>query len=198
QDVARETSAWWRTARREMRNAVEAEFERLPVYRVIRYLRTGEAEGMEGQDRVYLDKKAIVSVLGEGAISKMPKGTYRVSGGVHPDVMAELFGFQSGTEMLNQMMGVPPIAESVREEVNRRMRDQYGDVMGDAVARAREVSAAIANDATGDLLAAEMEVLMKKGLVTSKVRKEDARRVARETVRSKTIRDAVRSKMFMN
>ncbi len=57
QDVARETTQEWRSARREIRNSVEAEYERLPVYRVIRYLRTGQSEEMQNEERTFLDKQ---------------------------------------------------------------------------------------------------------------------------------------------
>lgn len=202
-DVSRETTREWRAARKEIREAVQREYEKLPVYQAINYLRTGKADlpNIENVDRMYLDKAAVEQIMGEGAVLKLPRSAppiYRVKGGVHPDMLAELFGFASGYEMLLRMMSVPPMARAINEETGRRMRERFGDLMGDAVARSREVSAAVANDATGDLLAAEMEVLMKKGLVTSRIRKEDARRVASETIRAKPVREAIRTKLYMN
>jgi len=202
QDVARETTKEWREAKKAIREQVSEEYGKLPVYQAIQYLRTGESSMVpEGMERIHLDRDAIVDVMGEGALQKMPKGVpplYRATGGYHPDIFAELFGFQSGHEFLERVMSVPPINRAVVEETNVRMKQQFGDLMGDAVARAREVSAALDNDATGDLLAKEMEVLLRKGLVTSSVRKEDAQRVAREAVRGKTIREAIRTKLYQN
>jgi hypothetical protein len=202
QDVRRETSTEWRNAKREIREQVATEFGRLPVYQVINYLRTGKTTMLpETMQRVYLDRDSIVEVMGEGALLKMPKSVpplYRAADGLHADSLAEMFGYPSGHEMLTNIMSARPLNRAIVEETDLRMRQRFGDLMGDAVARAREVSAAIDNDATGELLMAEMEVLMKKGLVTTKLRKQDAQRVAREAVRGKNIREAVRVKLYQN
>jgi hypothetical protein len=140
-------------------------------------------------------------MFGEGVLTKLPKGVpplYRAKGGVHPDTIAELFGFQSGHDMVTQMMSVPNIGRAVTEEVALRMKQKYGDLMGDAVARARVAQEAIATDATGELLNAELGVLMKKGLATSAVSTKQAKALARDMIRSKTIREAIRTKLYMN
>ena len=198
-EVARETTAEWRNAKREIRKQVEAEYARIPAYQVINYLRTGKSEVVgEGTPRMFLDKKAVVDMMGDGAPLKLPKGTYRIEGGVHPDVVAEVFGFKSGHDMLTKIMSVRPFARAVAEETALKMRQRYGDLMGDAVARAREAEAAIANDATGELLQAELGVLVRKGLVATSLNKDRARAMAREAIRSKTIREAMRLKLYMN
>lgn len=197
-EIARETTKEWREAKRALRQQVAAEYENVPVYKVMRYLRTGE--GLPG-DRLYLDKGGIVALMGDGALLRLPRSVpplYREKGGVHPDVLAEMFGMKSGHEMLTLMMSVQPFGRAVNDEVALRMRKQYGDLMGDAVARARVAQEAIATDETGELLNAEIGVLVRKGLATSQVNKQDARRLARELVRGKTIREAIRIKLYQN
>jgi hypothetical protein len=196
QDIARETTREWRDQRQAIRKEVEAEYEKLPVYRAIRYLRTGKGEGVP-EGRMYMDREAIVQMKGEGALYKLP-ALYRVEGGVHPDFIAELFGFKSGDEMLTRMMSAPPMAKAIVEETALRMRTRYGDLMGDAVARARVAAEAIATDETGELLNAEIGALVKKGLATTGVSATQARRLARELVRAKPIRDALRVKLYLN
>ncbi len=202
EDLTRQTTREYRENRREIRAGVQNEMERQPVYQVISYLKTGKAVGVsEDTARMFLDKNAVEKLMGEGSLYKLPRGVppiYRAKGGVHPDIIAEMFGFASGHEMLTRMMSVQPIARAINEETDRRMRERYGDLMGDTVAREREAQAAIANDAQGDLLNIELEVLMKKGLVTTKLRKQDARNIARNTVRSKPIREAIRAKLYQN
>jgi GNAT superfamily N-acetyltransferase len=198
-EIARETTAEWRSAKKDIQGVVTKELTALPVYQAIEYLRTGKSDLIEkGAPRVYLDKKAIVDVMGEGALQKMPRATYRIKGGVHPDALAEIFGFKSGHDMLTKMMSVRPIKKAIIEETDLRMRQKYGDLMGDAVARSRQAEAAIANDATGELLQAELEVLMRKGLVATAINRDRAKQMARNMIRSKTIREAMRLKLYMN
>lgn len=197
QEIARETTSEWKATRRELTDAVAKEYSALPVYRAINYLRTGKDSDVTG-DRLHMDRAGIVSIMGEGGPLKMPKGTYRNKGGVHPDVIADLFGFRNGHDMLTKMISVTPREQAIAEEVDLRMRRKFGDLMGDAVARSRAAEDAIANDATGDLLNAELSVLVKNGLVTTKINKAEAQRTARAMIRSKTIREAIRQKLYMN
>lgn len=199
-EISRETTREWREAKKEIREGVAKSMSAAPVYRVISYLRGGVDEFIPGE-RVYLDRKAIVDLMGEGALLKLPKGVppiYRNNGGQHPDVLAEMFGFKSGHDMLTQMMSVPPLGRAIAAETDARMRARYGDLMADSVARARAANEAIANDATGDLLAAELEVLVRKGLVTTKATKAGAKALARQLVRAKSLREAIRVKLYMN
>lgn len=199
-EIARETTKEWREAKRAIREEVTADLEQMPVYRAMHYLRTGEGLP-EGTPRMHLDKDGIVETMGEGALLRLPKAVpplYRAKGGVHPDIMAELMGFKSGHEMLTLMMSVPSLGKAVADETALRMKQRYGDLMGDAVARARVAAEAITNDDTGELLNAEIGVLVKKGLVSTAVNKADARKMAREIIRGKTIREAMRIKLYQN
>lgn len=196
-DIRRETASEWRSAKAEIRTQVTDELSRQPVYEAMRYLRTGEWPGNAGPpERLHLSKDAILSVMGPGSLERL-KGLYRVEGGVHPDYLAELFGFQSGHDMLTQMMSVPKLEDAVTAETNVRMKSRFGDLLGDANARVREAREAMTNDATGELLAKELEVAVRKGLVATSLRKEDAQRAAKNLIRNRPIREALRSKLYM-
>lgn len=199
-DIVRETTAEWRAEKKAIREVVKKQMDDRPVYKVLTYLRTGVMDDAPAE-RLYLDRDAILGMFGPGALIKLPKGVppiYRAKGGVHPDYLAELFGFASGHDMMTQLMSVPNKGRAIAEEVDLRMKQKYGDLMGDAVARFRVANEAIANDATGELLAAELGVLVKKGLVTSSVSVKQAKQAARSMVRSKSIREAIRTKLYMN
>lgn len=201
-ELARETTREWRTERKRLRETVRAQLEKVPVYQVINYLRTGSSDVVPADvPRMYLDRDAIVSLMGDGALLRIPRSVppiYREKGGVHPDVLAEMFGFKSGHEMLTRMMSAAPLGRAIVEEVNVQMRQRFGDLMGDANARLREAEAAMANDDTGELLNVELEVLMRKGLVATKLNKEAAQRAARRMIREKPVRDATRLRLYMN
>jgi hypothetical protein len=123
---------------------------------------------------------------------------YRTEGGVHPDTLAELFGFPSGSDMLTRIMSMPPLGRASVEETQLRLRQRFGDLRGDANARIREAEAATATDETGQLLAVELEVLMRKGLVTTSLNKAAAQRAAKQMIRDKPIREAIQIRLYMN
>lgn len=208
-DIARQTTEEWRSAKREIREEVSADLGRQTVYRALAYLRTGvwNETTRDGRpipapaERLFLDRKALLQLMGEGVLQRLPKSVppiYRAEGGVHPDYLAELFGFASGTEMLTQMMSVPSFARAVAQEVDVRMKSRFGDLMGDANARAREAQAALTNEDAADLIIAEMEILGSKGLRPSSISRKDAQRIARQMIREKPIRSAVIQKVYQN
>ncbi|WP_299078705.1 hypothetical protein [uncultured Paraglaciecola sp.] len=200
-EVSRETTKEWRSATKEVRTQVDKELRDLPVYRLMDYLRTGKSDAVpENFGRQALDADAIEDILGSGGLTAMPKAVppvYTRKGGVHPDVLAELFGFKSGHDMLNTMSSSDSLKKATKAETDQRMRRKFGDLMGDGVARAREAEAAIANDATGELLEAELKVLVSKGLVATSINRKDAQKTAKAVIASKTIREAIKLPLYM-
>lgn len=201
-DVRQQTTKEYREARKAIRDQVEALLRNQPIYQAINYLKGGKIEGpLADLDRMFLDKEAVEDIMGDGAVFKLPRSVppvYRAKGGVHPDIIAELFGFKSGHDLLKSMLSAEPIARAINNETDALMKEKFGDLLGDTVGRIREAQNAIANDATGELLNREMEVFMKKGLVTSRVRMADAKRIATEAIRSKPVREAIRVKLYQN
>ncbi len=201
-DVRQQTTKEYREARKAIRDQVEARLRNQPIYQAINYLKGGKIEGpLADLDRMFLDKEAVEDIMGDGAVFKLPRSVppvYRAKGGVHPDIIAELFGFKSGHDLLKSMLSAEPIARAINNETDALMKEKFGDLLGDTVGRIREAQNAIANDATGELLNREMEVFMKKGLVTSRVRMADAKRIATEAIRSKPVREAIRVKLYQN
>ena len=191
EEVSRTAKREWKDAKREITAEVTEQYKAMPVYEAMDFLRTGKGT---------MDAQAIEDIIGDGALNKMPRSVpplYRRKGGEHPDTIAELFDFDSGYHMLQVMMSAGPMKAAIKQEVDVRMKDRFGDLLGDAVARSREAEAAINNDETGDLLQAEMEIFLRKGGLTTKLNKEGARRAARQAVREKPIREAIRHRLYM-
>lgn len=191
QEVSRVAKQEWREAKAKITEDVTKQYKGLPVYQAMTYLRTGKGT---------MNAKDIEDTLGDGALNKMPKSVpplYRRKGGAHPDSIAELFGFESGYKMLEIMISAGPMKAGIKQEVDVRMKNQFGDLMGDAVARSREADKAINNDETGDLLQAEMQVLVRKAGIATQINKEQSKNLAREAIRGKTVRQAIRQSMYL-
>ncbi|MFN7341418.1 MAG: hypothetical protein ACK5VI_10110 [Opitutia bacterium] len=80
--------------------------------------------------------------------------------GLHPDVVADLFGFTSGDEMLRALVAADPPREAVEGRVDQRMLEEYGELATpEGIERAAD--RAIHNDVRGRFLAAEANALAK-------------------------------------
>lgn len=207
-EVARERTAAWREAKAEIREDVTRQYENEPVYRALTYLRTGQWNEYADDgwplpapaERLYLDRDAIVSVMGEGALERMPRSVppiYRVSGGVHPDVLAELYGFQSGHEMLTRMMSMPPMQRAIASEVDIRMKARFGDLMGDMNARLRDAQSSMMNDARGEFIAEELGVFYRAGGMYTQLNRAQVKATAAKIIREKTIPEALKPKIYL-
>ena len=65
--------------------------------------------------------------------------------GVHPDEAATFFGYNSGSEMLTDLMSAPPIKETAEANAESRMIERHGDVFTDGTIE-RLADEAVMND----------------------------------------------------
>lgn len=174
-EVARETSKEWRDQKAAIREEVTDEFSQMPVYQAVEFIRTGKFIGADG-DRfgdigmMKLDKDALLSMYGPGILQKLPRAVpplYVNKGGVHPDVIAELFGYQSGHQMVEAMMSAPPFRRAIVDEVNARMKARHGDLMNDQAAMSAAAVDALHEGDRAPILRAEYEALAKRSAGSS-------------------------------
>src|SRR5690606_16027631 len=92
--------------------------------------------------------------LGYGAFGMLAED------GMHPDQVAEIFGYRSGDAMVREILAAPPMREAVEALTDLRMLEQYGDLTSpDAIAKAADE--AIHNDVRTRFLATELAGLQK-------------------------------------
>lgn len=158
--------------RKEIRRAVEAEVKQEPVYRAQRWLKRGEMTTAEGEEIKAsaghrLSIPALKAMYPAGALDavqwdKLGYGAYGMlaEDGMHPDQVAELFGYRSGDAMVREILEAPPMREAVEALTDLRMLEQYGDLTSpDAIAKAADE--AIHNDVRTRFLATELAGLQK-------------------------------------
>lgn len=158
--------------RKELRRAVEAEVKQEPVYRAQRWLKRGEMTTAEGEEIKAsaghrLSVPALKAMYPAGALDavqweKLGYGAFGMlaEDGMHPDQVAEIFGYRSGDAMVREILEAPPMREAVEALTDLRMLEQYGDLTSpDAIAKAADE--AIHNDVRTRFLATELAGLQK-------------------------------------
>lgn len=132
-DLAAMRTKVGRTAYKAMRIQVENEVAQRPIYSVQTYLKTGKLpNGATAGDPVKLSIPAMKQLFGDDAeapwrqLSTGPKGMTSQSG-VHPDIVAEQFGFSSGDAMIHEIVAAPSMADAVKTETQQRFAEEYGD-----------------------------------------------------------------------
>ncbi len=161
------------TLRKGVQEEVRAEVEQQPVYRAINFLRYGKLvqEGMSNTERKALDKAAGMNVkLDLPALKEMygdgPAAPWRylstgktglaASEGVHPDIVADMLGFESGDDLVRQILAAEDIKSVVEGITDQRMLERHGDL---ATPEAIEQAAneAVHNEARARSLATELK-----------------------------------------
>lgn len=161
----RETAEW-----RDNRAKLEAEaaesVDARPLYRALRAMK-----------ETPISREWIVDRMGQDALSLLPKRVppiYR-EGGVHPDSIAEMAGYPSGRDMVDDLIGAEEAHRQAREggdqrtmrertigtEVDAEMNRRYGDPLNDGSIE-REALAAVHNEMQGEVIASEIRVLARK------------------------------------
>ncbi|MGU3313562.1 GNAT family N-acetyltransferase [Acinetobacter sp. M5A5_2a] len=117
------------------------------------------------------------------------KGAYGFAqrGGENPDVVAEMFGYESGDALIRDLLNSPSPKQKIDELTDARMAVQYSEFY-DQQSIVEAVEAALHNDVRARMLSAEMAAL--NGLLGRKsALNEAAKTVAQDIVQRQRIKD---------
>lgn len=134
---------------------------------------------------IKLDHATVKEMIGEERTDKLGRTSIRVSDklrgmtakgqkGVHPDEAAAFFGYNSGSEMLTDIMTTPPIKETAEANAESRMIERHGDVFTDGTIE-QQADEAVQNEERGKLILHELKML---------ARGTNQRTVDRQTMKS--------------
>lgn len=151
------------TKRKAIEGEVTAEVDKQPVYAAQRFLKTGEMVSDKGEaikvdkgaklDNAALKEMYPETMLNRPDLSKL-QGMTRTDG-LHPDLVAQMFGYTSGDQLVREMTSAEPKASVIEGMTDQRMLERYGDLNSpDAIERA--ANQALSNDAHLKMLATEM------------------------------------------
>lgn len=192
-DLQKRVAAKRNSIRREVTSEVMAE----PVNQVQTFLKRGidpvTGEKVEGAFKLYIAE--IEAMYGDTPAYKMITdklgyGKYGMLGtenGIHPDQVADMFGFSSADEMIRAIVAAENPKEKIQALTDQRMLERYGDITSDE-ALSRAADEAIHNDVRMKFVATEMNALQ-KAIGGRKILAEAAKRYAENMVGRLKVRD---------
>lgn len=163
-EYQREQEEWWKNRREGMRLLVEQEAKQNPVYEVLHLLTTGQTFDGSEAEPIKLSKDELVRRYGKEFLKRLPRGfhhIYTVDGGTSIDMVAEMYGFESGDDLIKQMIEAPKMKDWIEAETDVRMRQEYGDKMTDGTIT-EDALAAVHSDERARILRAELAAIRKK------------------------------------
>lgn len=163
-EIKRRRTEEYRRRRDGIRTEVEAEVEAMPGYRAEAFLRRDivpDDLDIPESLRKKLNKQALQDMYPDRNILRPMSFTYVAEGGVHPDVIAPYFGFESGREMVDAVVAQPRRKQFIDSEVKARLAREADDPMMDGTI-AEEAIKAAHNDKRGRFLLAEVNALGKR------------------------------------
>lgn len=192
-EVMRERKKWWREESSRIEAEVRAEFEAMPVYRAWFALsRNTEPNGTPLETPpVKLAKQYLVDRYGQDFLNKnlLRRQVYAVDGGVHGDMVAPVFGYETGPALVEALSNAPPLNQAIKAETASRMRDMHGDMRNDGTLPERAMKAVHGNRRL-KVIEAEIAALSK---LTGEIAMTatQARAWAQKQVAGKRIKDIV-------
>jgi hypothetical protein len=159
--AVRARSESWREEERNVREAVTAQVDQRPDYSAIRSLRRGT---LDDGTELALGREDLVKQFGEDrvkALQAQHRGLYRNEGGEDPEIVAEVFGFNSAAEMLKAIETAPRRSAAIETATREYMTAKHGDIRYDGTLD-DQARIALENDNRAEGLHAELIALKQK------------------------------------
>lgn len=187
--------------RKAVRDEVTAEVNAQPLYRAMEFLKYGRIEDGSDQIQIEVTKAAKLNItelermypqgeLGTGAEwRKLGYGKYGMlsDAGLHPDTVAEMFGFRSGRQLVTELLNAEPKTSVIEGMTDQRMLERHGDISSPE-AMAEAANEALANDARARLVATELKAVTKATGSPATLTRA-ARQAAEQIVAAKPVRN---------
>lgn len=186
--------------RAKIRDEVTKEVMAEPVNRARELLKTGkevDAAGHEvpdtrplGAPKVKLDAAALKEMYPEGALGAPDLAKLRgLTGkdGVHPDMIAERFGMNSGHELVRQLTEGENAKDKIAGLTDQRMLEQHGELI-DSASIERAADSAVHNEGRARFMATGLKILTKSPIPARQIERA-ARDAAEAAVAAKKVSD---------
>lgn len=182
-----------RTERAKIKEQVTKAVEAEPVNRARQWLTKGETTDANGdeikaQKGFKLDSEALKAMYPPGALGNPDLTGLRgmtSKDGLHPDLVAEMFGYNSAGDLIKDLTTAPKAADKIEGMTDQRMLEEHGELV-DPVSIERAAEAAIHNEARAKMMATGLKILTKTPMSSTLLNKA-AKEAADTAVAAKKI-----------
>ncbi len=203
--VRRETQKWFKDEKAAVRAEVEANANRMPVYRLTEMLANQRWIGDADREvpNIQLDRDALVDQFGGGVIAELGrtrlggKRAIYAKGGERPELVAEMFGFANVVEMVEALQNAGKRKDYINGETDRIMVERHGDPLNDG---SIEEAAALAvhSEQQAAMVTTEARAIAKRlGLPTRNIKAKEYRARAKAMLGRMSVREASRPASFL-
>ncbi len=148
------------TKRKAMREEVTAEVREMPVYAAQRFLKKGELPDGTKVEGGKLSLPILKELYGEEPAAlwrylATNMVTADAESGLHPNMVAELFGFKNGDEMVRAIAAADKESDMIDGLTDQRLLERYGDLVTERGIN-EAADRAVHNEARARAVATEM------------------------------------------
>lgn len=183
----RQAKTWWRDEAKKVRAEVTEELHGMRVYQALAMLQRGK--NPDGSDTTMapfkLSKESLLKGPAKGStdfLKRLPgqgkSGIYSAKGGVDVDVAAQIFGYESGDAMIQEILRAAPMKALITAETAERMNERFPDPLVDGTLAA-DALVSVHNEKRAQILAAELRALRKQMRQDQKIVSATRRAAAR-------------------
>ena len=202
--VLKKLQAEAKTQRKAIAEEEAAQVQKELVYRVMQLIKrgtaineAGETVTVEGGQKISIESVKNIPGLNltNDQIKSLGYGKFGLlsKDGMPVDVAAEMYGFGSGSEMVQSFLNAKPMKELIEERTDQRMLDEFGELT-DPQAMELEVQKSLHNEARARFISVELRFLAKSQQPV-RYQLAAAKEVAKKILNSKILKD-VRPSVF--
>jgi len=158
----REQSREFKKRRKKELEVVTAQAEAVRTYKALDQLRNGT---MADGTPMKLSRTDLVAEFGADLVKALPKPfIYVRDGGINHDVMAPVLGYETASEMIEDIATAPSKKDFIKNETDRRMRQLFPNLEDENATIEAEALLAIHNEKQAQVMRLELEHIASNNL----------------------------------
>lgn len=177
----------YKEALEEVKQEIQDELNQDKTFKVLNYLKTGKINGEEQPKKIKLNRQDVKENYDGEFIKYLPKEIFGKDG-VEVALVADEFGFKSGSEMLYSIANAPDYKARVEELADQEMIRRYGDLLKDGTIE-REALEMAENEARANKIVYELNAVNRKVRTITET-KDAYKQKAKEIIEGKNLIEA--------